>query len=188
MQRTKIINSLIEKNNYTSYLEIGFGDGVNFQTVVCEKKIAVDPTPFKMEEGLITTTSDDFFNNNKIKYDLIFIDGLHHSDQVERDIINGYKALNKGGMLLIHDCNPWEEVITRIPRETLAWTGDVFRAVAGFIESYQDSIVMNYFEERAGLFAINKKPRISPKAGFTLSDLTYEDWVKDGHQDRMIGL
>jgi hypothetical protein len=39
-------------------------------------------------------TSDEFFEINKSTYDIIFIDGLHIDEQVERDIINGLKILN----------------------------------------------------------------------------------------------
>ena len=100
MNRTEILNGLIELNDYQSYLEIGLGDGANFRHINCPVKIGVDPKPSINGLGIMKTTSDEFFSESKEKYDLIFIDGLHHSDQVERDIINGYKKLNKGGMLL----------------------------------------------------------------------------------------
>ena len=36
--------------------------------------------------GNMKITSDDFFKQNKNKYDCVFIDGLHIYDQVKRDI------------------------------------------------------------------------------------------------------
>jgi hypothetical protein len=33
MLRTEIINRLIQKNNYKSYLEIGIGSGLNFKNI-----------------------------------------------------------------------------------------------------------------------------------------------------------
>ena len=51
-------------------------------------------------------TSDDFFRDNKEKFDLIFIDGLHETNQVDRDIENSLKFINKGGTILLHDCLP----------------------------------------------------------------------------------
>ena len=40
------------------------------------------------------------------RYDLVFVDGLHIADQVERDIVNSLAALAPGGMVVLHDCNP----------------------------------------------------------------------------------
>jgi len=47
MMRWDIINALIEKNNYKSYLEIGYYKGWSFDQVKCENKTAVDPNPCK---------------------------------------------------------------------------------------------------------------------------------------------
>jgi len=43
MDHVDIINYLIERNNYQSYLEIGLGEGVNFLQVNCRYKESVDP-------------------------------------------------------------------------------------------------------------------------------------------------
>lgn len=48
--RWDIINHLIKKNNYKSYLEIGYYKGWSFDRVECERKIAVDPNPSKIPE------------------------------------------------------------------------------------------------------------------------------------------
>ena len=39
-------------------------------------------------------------------FDLIFIDGLHESEQVSRDIENSLKFLNQNGVVVCHDMNP----------------------------------------------------------------------------------
>jgi hypothetical protein len=69
-----------------SYLEIGVSGGENFQKIRCENKVGVDPEP--TSPATIFLPSDDFFKQNKETFDVIFIDGLHHSDQVLRDINN----------------------------------------------------------------------------------------------------
>ena len=46
-------------------------------------------------------TSDEFFKNNKDQFDLIFIDGLHHYNQVKKDIINSVEVLKDGGIILM---------------------------------------------------------------------------------------
>ena len=136
VRRHDIINSLIVKYNYERYLEIGVYDGLNMQKITASHKDGVDPGA----EGVIPSevnypmTSDQFFArlNKDIKYDIIFIDGLHHADQVIVDIKNALAHLNTGGVIVLHDCNPPNEQIQKIPRETVAWTGDVWKAFVSF--------------------------------------------------------
>ena len=52
-------------------------------------------------------TSNDFFNNNKDKFDLIYVDGDHSCDQVYIDINNSWKILNKNGFLILDDYLWW---------------------------------------------------------------------------------
>ena len=156
MHRTDIINALIEKHNYKTYLEIGISTGDNFMGVKLKDKIGVDPELPYEHKDLIQTTSTDFFNSNIKTFDLIFIDGLHHADQVEEDIVNAYSVLNKKGMILIHDVRPFDERSQRVPRETVSWMGDVWRAWYGFINVYGHLIKTEFIEERAGIGAIYK--------------------------------
>ena len=100
--RSHIINELISLKKYNSFLEIGCDKNVNFSNVLISKKIGVDPN----SGGTHKMTSDDFFRDNKEKFDLIFIDGLHETNQVDRDIENSLKFINKGGTILLHDCLP----------------------------------------------------------------------------------
>ena len=73
--------------------------------------------------------SNEFFKQNHRKYDLIFIDGLHEYKQVKTDIHNSLKSLNPGGTIVVHDCNPQEEINQRVPMPHVgSWNGDVWRA------------------------------------------------------------
>lgn len=132
MNRVTIIQSLIDKHNYKSYLEIGVRDGSCFNTITCETKIGVDPD--QSSAATVFQTSDEFFKNLNIKFDIIFIDGLHHADQVEKDIQNSLDALNPGGIIVMHDCLPTSEFMQRIPMlpEHNEWTGDTWRAYFKF--------------------------------------------------------
>jgi hypothetical protein len=130
MTRTELINNLIEKNNYTNYLEIGVNSpaqpGYNWAGIKIPVKHGVDPnvdTTFRM-------TSDEFFENSiNQKYDIIFIDGLHIFEQVYKDIINSVNALNDNGIIVVHDCNPVTEITQRRIRVSDAWHGDVWKAI-----------------------------------------------------------
>ena len=49
-------------------------------------------------------TSDEFFKNNKLFFDLIFLDGLHIlHEQTMKDIDNSLNYLKKNGLIVIHD-------------------------------------------------------------------------------------
>lgn len=179
--RTKTINSIIIEKEYTDYLEIGIADGSNIRAIKCHTKVGVDPIAPSLSHGglrLVTATSDDFFSTNKDKFDLVFIDGLHYAEQVERDIVNAYASLKAGGMILIHDCNPFTEEMATVPRIQDQWTGDVYKAVVGFIQKYKGKVNMGYFDDPYGLFAIYKTGRVAVKSGFNLPDLSYNDFIK----------
>lgn len=128
MNRTNLINYIIKKQGYKSYLEIGIGTGRHLESVACKFKEGVDP---EVDHPLVAKmTSDEFFDPPKIsQYDVIFIDGLHHADQVRRDIENSWRVLKDGGCLVIHDTNPDREEITHVPRDSKEWTGDVYKAI-----------------------------------------------------------
>ena len=61
-------------------------------------------------------TSDEFFEQNTEVFDVIFIDGLHLSEQVYRDITNSLSCLSENGYIICHDMNPMEEIIQRYPQ------------------------------------------------------------------------
>jgi len=126
--RTELINYLIKKNNYKSYLEIGIQFGTNFFAVALGDKDGVDPDCYTPTD--IHLKSDDFFKQNHKTYDLIFIDGLHLREQVERDIYHSLKILNQRGLILVHDCNPLEKKHQLRKMKQLVWNGDVWKAIA----------------------------------------------------------
>ena len=137
MNRISIINSLIAKNNYTNYLEIGVQGGDCFSTIECKNKVGVDPD--KSSAATIHLTSDDFFEQNKSKFDVIFIDGLHHADQVIKDIDNSLKVLKKGGTIVMHDCLPNSKRMQEIPlQEQDEWCGNVWEAFIHFRSTRND--------------------------------------------------
>lgn len=137
--RTDLLNHLAEKYQLKRYLEIGVQvPELNFDKIICEYKIGVDPDP--KARATQCRTSDDFFKYTQDHiminpestfqpFDLIFIDGLHTAEQVKKDFENALKILSPNGFIVLHDCNPEKEEHTIVPRPTKTghWNGDVYR-------------------------------------------------------------
>ena len=123
--RKFIIQDIINKKKYKSYLEIGCFDNELFNHINCFKKVGIDP----YTGGTIRKTSDKFFKDNNEKFDCIFIDGLHTYSQVKKDIDNSLKFLNPDGIILLHDCLPNNYFEQATPRSQYIWNGDVWKAI-----------------------------------------------------------
>tara|TARA_Y100001958_G_C21068922_1_gene429123 strand:+ start:61 stop:738 length:678 start_codon:yes stop_codon:yes gene_type:complete len=123
--RIKIIQDIINNQQYKSYLEIGCDNDENFSKIIIDNKIGVDP----LKGGTLRMTSDEFFKSNKHLFDIIFLDGLHTYEQTIKDIDNSLRFLNKKGVIMIHDCLPkkiWNQIV---PRMYGHWNGDVWKAI-----------------------------------------------------------
>ena len=150
MKRYDIINDLIVKYDYKKYLEIGVRNPDEcFNLINCETKHSVDPgyevaLPHFDMDNFVTYqyTSDTFFKllENKeldlpttYKWDIIFIDGLHISNQVERDIMNSLNHLTENGVVVLHDCNPPNLWMARedyiIDGIAHGWNGTVWKSI-----------------------------------------------------------
>lgn len=156
MTRTQLLQNLVQHFNYKSYLEIGCANDWNFNQINVPIKIGVDPG----EGGTHRMTSDTFFSTNSAKFDLIFIDGLHISDQVDKDIQNSLKVLNNNGTIVMHDCSPAVEEAQRQYVVISDWNGDVWKSfvkVRGF--DNVDAAVGN-FDHGCGVLRVRKNSKI----------------------------
>ena len=143
--RTEVINFLLSIfNRDTNYLEIGVRDpNANYNHINASIKHSVDPgVEFKENPVDFKLTSDRFFeklNKKEIlpdnnKFDVIFIDGLHLANQVDRDIKNALNFIKDDGFIVLHDCNPptqWharEEFGFRLTPAKEYWNGTTWKA------------------------------------------------------------
>jgi hypothetical protein len=153
----QFLNAIIEKRGYQTYLEIGIDNPdatLNHVNIAPAFKTAVDPysdqtgchlwneankNAYKesIQEGInfVEATSDDFFSKLKKKkgglFDLIYIDGLHLEEQVDKDIENSLLHLKKGGMIVLDDVPPANEYEgTPTPTFGQPWRGTVWRSFA----------------------------------------------------------
>lgn len=148
VKRTDVINFLLNFFDTPTYLEIGVRNpDHNYNKVTCKQKYGVDPgLEFGSNPVKFKMTSDVFFEKlssgdilgKEVKFDVIFIDGLHLADQVERDISNSLKHLSENGFIVLHDCNPPTEFHASETYDYMlspsqgAWNGTTWKAFAKY--------------------------------------------------------
>ena len=160
MNRIQIIQAHINKYGYKNYLEIGVQAGHCFRAIQCENKVGVDPDTGSA--ATIHETSDKFFETNKSKFDCIFIDGLHHADQVYKDIINSLDRLNEGGTILMHDCKPTNKHMQEIPlTDQNEWTGNTWEAYVK-VRQERDDLEMKVVDSDwgVGIIRVGKQEKL----------------------------
>lgn len=176
-ERHIIINTLTTQDN--TYLEIGIENGYTFFKTHFFHKVGIDPDP-KCEIidncKIHKCTSDYFFNNinilddnsidsddyieNVSNFNVIFIDGMHHCENVLRDFNNSINVLSYNGIIFIDDCIPlnyneqlkipikhyYENDILKYGEE---WTGDVWKFIYHLLKNYKDKLKFRYFHNIA---------------------------------------
>ena len=128
VNRWDLIMKIIKFYNFKSYLEIGCDDDYSFKKIDVPDKTGVDP----YSGGNFKGTSDEFFLQNKKKFDCIFIDGLHEYDQVCKDLDNSLNCINEGGIIFLHDALPANVHQQAVPRYKIIWNGDVWKSIVYF--------------------------------------------------------
>lgn len=187
MLRTDIINHFISKYNLQSYLEIGTYKKENFSKINCTKKSCVDPDP-KTEPDFLMT-SDNFFEQNIEKFDIIFIDGLHEAHQAYRDIQHSLACLNPKGIIICHDCNPMQPELTVGPEDFtdgMNWTGDVWK---GFVRYRYESPYKCYVIDEdwgCGVINTNLQTDIEMPIKLDINEMTWA--VLDNNREQLLGL
>ncbi len=128
INRIALINKAITQmsgRQPIDYLEIGCDLDSTFKSISLplENKIGVDPA----RGGTLRMTSDEFFENNNKKFDIIFIDGLHEYKQCKKDLLNSLKVIKKGGYIFLDDMLPQTWAMAQKHRIVNKWMGDVWK-------------------------------------------------------------
>lgn len=171
--RSDILNYFSGKIKAKNYLEIGARNpSENFDKIICEQKYAVDPG-IEFEENPVDfkMTSDLFFQKLEegrlkipanTKFDVIFIDGLHLADQVEKDIMNALNHITDQGVVVLHDCNPPTEFHARenyyfanSPAKG-SWNGTTWKAFYKY--RHQHALYSICFDTDWGIGVLSKTP------------------------------
>lgn len=180
MQRYDILNTLTKKFEYENYLEIGIQCQNNFKSVKVKNKTGIEPFPPKGYENGIDyqMTSDEFFNqlDDDVKYDLVFIDGLHHREQVLRDIENSLKHLTENGSILCHDCLPNSEKEQMREDQGGVWMGDVWKTMFDLMKT-RDDLEIQIIDTDCGCGLIRKGKQET--VDFDNSNMDYNFFVEN---------
>lgn len=175
MDRIQLINMLIERRGYKRYLEIGCFADTCFAQVRADVKVGVDPA----SGGTVRKTSDDFFKDlvREEFFDIVFIDGLHHHDQVYRDVENSLAHLSPGGAILLHDCLPPDRYHETDPATGgIQFCGTVWRAFVQFRKRVDLDAIVGDFDYGVGLIRKVKNP-VPLLLNKTMEELCYEDFA-----------
>lgn len=131
--RYDVVNHVLDRVGSQRYLEIGVCSGESMRRIRATVRVGVDPKPHPAgvaaATSFVATSSDAYFESldEAVRFDVTFIDGLHHADQAYRDIEN---ACCRSTVVVVHDANPSTEAMQRVPMIQTEWTGDVWKAVA----------------------------------------------------------
>jgi len=136
----EVFSRLIDHLQPQRYVEIGVEQGDVLKRFPAGVRIVgIDPEPQcaspAPEISIFAQTSDRFFAGEDLSkllggpFDLAFIDGLHTFEQVLKDFINLERWAGPGSVVLIHDCLPLDRRTATPERETLFWTGDVWKII-----------------------------------------------------------
>ncbi|MCG6154359.1 class I SAM-dependent methyltransferase [Rubinisphaera margarita] len=174
--RTRLMNEIIRRKSYRSYLEIGCGNNQHFSNIDAVRKIGVDPR----QGGTHRMSSDDFFATNREIFDLVFIDGLHLDEQVTRDIHNSLSVLKSNGLILVHDCLPQSREQQERIRTTGSWMGDVWKAIVRLRQRHDLDVAV--LKDCCGIGAI--LPRSNSNLLETIPELTWDVFV--GERDHLL--
>lgn len=188
--RYDIINKLTKPTDI--YLEIGVEYGECFNNVHFLNKTGVDPDPkFKPNNGqLFILTSDQFFEMKKqCIYNVIFIDGMHQSEYVLRDINNSIQILANDGLIFIDDILPFNyNEQLKIPIKHYYengilkygenWTGDVWKVIYYMLVNHKNKISFyeyyyNIHFRGIGVFKIHEKFQLDESDIHIINDYDY---------------
>ena len=172
--RWDLIEYLIKKNNYSDYLEIGCDQDQLFSKVKIKNKKGVDPE----NGGNVRKTSDNFFRDNKDKFDIVFIDGLHTYEQSKKDILNSIDCLKENGIILVHDCMPDSMSKQAIPRYRMSWNGDVWKAITDLRQNEDLEIYTCEIDQGVAIIKKNKNLSVL-KLKKDIKDLKFEDYYNN---------
>jgi tetratricopeptide (TPR) repeat protein len=172
----QVLGRMHEHLKPRTYIEIGVEQGISIGLVrPGTSALGVDPEPkiaFELPQNVrvFAETSDDFFARRDVRaelggrpLDLAFIDGMHHFEYALRDFMNLERLCLPGSAILVHDCFPHDRRTAQRERETLFWSGDIWRLVLLLKKYRRDLRINTIATPPTGLVAIRN---LDPSSNF----------------------
>ena len=145
------------------YFEIGVRHGRSL-ALAASTAVAVDPAPELQvapppAATIFRETSDRFFEAHAAKalacgIDLAFIDGMHRSEYVLRDIMNVERYARPTLVAAIDDVFPSHPLQAERDRRSRVWCGDVWKIAYVLARYRPDLLVLRLDVEPAGLLLV----------------------------------
>ena len=211
-ERHIIINVLTKQ--FHNYLEIGIENGYTVSKTHFLHKVGVDPDPkcdtldnveihkctsdyyfnkINISDNESTDSDDCIENTKPLIFDVIFIDGMHHCENILRDFNNSINVLTNDGIIFVDDCIPsnyneqlkipikhhYENNILKYDEE---WTGDVWKFMYHLLKNYKDKITVRYFHNinYRGILRIQIKEKFEVIVSYDqLNDYNYFEDFND---------
>ncbi|RFU23062.1 class I SAM-dependent methyltransferase [Geodermatophilus marinus] len=165
MDRHELLAALHARLQPRNYLEIGVDAGASL-ALSRVPSIGIDPGFAVVHEidcdvQLVRATSDDYFrsHNPTEKFDgepvdLAFIDGMHLAEFALRDFIYVEAYSARTSVIVFDDMLPRNVVEAARDRQTVAWTGDVFKVTHVLRHLRPDLVVLEVDTEPTGTVVV----------------------------------
>lgn len=160
------------------YVEIGVSNGKSLALCKSGSPIGVDPLTAAPEElcfhspdvipALFKLTSNDFFQQGCMEriwgeqpFNMAFIDGLHLFEQALMDFIHLEHRSSPDSIIFIHDCLPVSIAGASRERNTMVWTGDVWKVIVCLKRIRPDLEIVTFPVRPSGLAMVRRLDRSS---------------------------
>jgi methyltransferase family protein len=167
MRYLDFLEAVHQKLSPQTYLEIGVNTGASIERARCPS-IGIDPNVNIPETRVLGdnvqlahTTSDKFFAKPDLltklpvpAVDLSFIDGMHLYEFSLRDFINVEKHSRPGTAIVFDDMLPRSSLEAQRNRESVAWTGDVWKIIPTLREHRPDLMCIQVNTQPTGLLLV----------------------------------
>jgi hypothetical protein len=75
-----------------------------------------------------------------LRYDIILVDPFHEYDASYRDLKEAFDLIDKGGMLVVHDCLPPNAAVATPKFKPGSWCGVTYKAYLDFVCARRDLV------------------------------------------------
>ena len=198
-RRLNLLASLLP--SCSTYLEVGVFRGTTLEATRVPFRVGVDPAP-KFDTGLLPSgvvffsgDSDSYFRGleRRVKFDLVYLDGLHEWKQTLRDLAHSLKHTQPYSLILLDDVRPLN-ALSSVPdmhtslsaqRDegvmTEEWQGDVYKVLV-YLQLYVPGLRFAVLDEsgcnaQAVIWKVDPDAIIDLQRGYPekVDQTTYED-------------